>query len=94
MVEPTADPRMIDLQRQILEFDSNRVNVLIDLLRITIRTTNAPVAEVLWAAMAAVVALIRIDPNTRGDMFDLVHRMLALRMEMAERVHVASDKKH
>jgi hypothetical protein len=94
MKEPTADLRMIDLQEQVLAFDSNRVNVLIDVLRVPIKAARAPLNEVLWSTIAVIVALIQSQHDSRGETLDLVHRMLALRMELAERLRQPSDQVH
>jgi hypothetical protein len=88
---PTLDQLMKDLQQRVLGFDQLRVNTMIDLMRLTIKTMEAPQEEVIWAMVAIIVALVRLSRESRGEMLDLTQRMIALRMEMATRVDAAAS---
>lgn len=82
--DPRPNPEMLELAKMVLAFDRPRVQVMVDLLRTTIINARAPTAEVLWALVTVLVALVRAS-HDRPDWLDTVQKMIGLAMEMAAR---------
>lgn len=75
---------MLELAKTVLSFDKPRVQVMVDLMRTTIINSKAPTAEVMWALVTVLVALVRASQD-RPDWLDTAQKMIGLAMEMAAR---------